>query len=55
MKIRSIVLATLMVFGAAGCGKDDELSKLPSARLEETKTGEKCVSNNYAFLLWLIA
>lgn len=48
LKIGAASLAALLVFGAAGCGKDDKLSKLPAPRLEETKTGEKCVSNNYA-------
>ena len=42
LKVGAASLAALMVFGVAGCGKDDELPKLPTARISE------CASNDYS-------
>lgn len=48
-KVGAASLAALMVFGVAGCScnKDDELSKLPAARLAETAKGQACNSNDF--------
>lgn len=47
LKVGAASLAALMVFGVAGCGKDDKLSKLPAARLAETAKGQACNSNDF--------
>ena len=48
LKIGTALLSGLMLFGAAtGCGKDDKVAKLPTARLTETAKGKACNSNSF--------